>query len=86
MFSKSYKILVDKMFVFLFQEKRDSCVVMATGYCKSLCYQYPPVFCNGLAIIISPLIALMQDQVLNLQVSSTVVKLPAITIYVIMYL
>lgn len=59
-----------KIIYSIIKEKRDSCVVMATGYGKSLCYQYPPVFCNGVAIVISPLIALMQDQVLNLQLSN----------------
>ena len=41
----------------------DQCVVMATGFGKSLCYQFIPVYRHSLALIISPLISLMQDQV-----------------------
>lgn len=54
----------------LIEHKRDNCVIMATGYGKSLCFQYPSVFLNGISIVISPLISLMEDQVLALSIAN----------------
>jgi ATP-dependent DNA helicase RecQ len=48
-------------------EKQDALIVMPTGGGKSICFQLPALLQKGLTLVISPLIALMENQVQELQ-------------------
>ncbi|KFV91123.1 Werner syndrome ATP-dependent helicase, partial [Eurypyga helias] len=65
----SFKPVQWKVIDSVLEGRRDNLVVMATGYGKSLCYQFPPVYTGCTGIVICPLISLMEDQVLQLTMS-----------------
>ncbi len=50
--------------------RKDLLTIIPTGSGKSLCYQLPALLLEGLTVVISPLIALMQDQVMALRANN----------------
>jgi len=55
--------------------KKDLLTILPTGSGKSLIFQLPSLMMNGVTVVISPLIALMQDQVINLNTNGISAKM-----------
>jgi ATP-dependent DNA helicase RecQ len=47
-------------------DNRDALILLPTGGGKSLCFQLPALLCNGVTLVVSPLVALMENQVQEL--------------------
>jgi ATP-dependent DNA helicase RecQ len=59
----------------------DTLALLPTGGGKSICFQVPALLKEGVCVVVTPLIALMKDQVANLQKRN----IPAVAIYAGMY-
>jgi ATP-dependent DNA helicase RecQ len=62
----SFLLLQEKIILSILKDE-DSLTVLSTGSGKSLCFQLPALLKKGMAVVISPLISLMKDQVDDLQ-------------------
>ena len=54
---------------------QDALIVMPTGGGKSLCFQLPALLQSGLTLVVSPLVALMENQVQELRAKSKLLRL-----------